>query len=83
MNNLLQKSSEALNIVRVVETPTRISARELHKYVVGLVGVFMLFVVTYSIAVHRVERQAKFAKERSGHNLPTVVFTSIESQPRK
>ena len=37
----------------------RISARELHKYVMGLVGVFMLFAISYSIAIYRTTQQEK------------------------
>jgi hypothetical protein len=63
MNNLSQKSCERLDLVETSNPYTRISARELHKYIVGLVGVFLLFIITYPIAIHRVDRQSRVAKE--------------------
>jgi hypothetical protein len=41
--------------------PLRISARELHKYPIYLVGIFLVFLVTYPIAMSRVSQAAKFA----------------------
>jgi hypothetical protein len=79
MNNLSQNPSETLNLVRVIETPTRISARELHKYVVGLFGIFILFVITYPIAIHRVAQKQQFASERSYLKSLTSAAKSIES----
>jgi hypothetical protein len=78
MNNLPQNASKSLNLTQLVNTPTRISARELHKYVVGLVGIFMLFVVTYPIAIHRVEQQSKFASDRSVRDSLTAGARSID-----
>ncbi len=37
----------------------RVSAQELHKYVMGLVGVFMLFAISYPIAIYRTTQQEK------------------------
>jgi hypothetical protein len=39
----------------------RISARELHKYPIGLVGIFLMFLITYPLAMSRVSQDAKFA----------------------
>jgi hypothetical protein len=39
----------------------RISARELHKYPIGLVGIFMMFLISYPISMSRVSQAAKFA----------------------
>ncbi len=47
------------------DVSTRISARELHKYVSGLIGVFLLFSITYPLAMIRVSSQPKFAAYRS------------------
>jgi hypothetical protein len=75
MNDLSQQS--------IANPPTRISARELHKYVLGLIGIFMLFVTTYPIAIHRVKQQTTLVRERTVPNSLSVVSTSIEPQPRK
>lgn len=63
MNNISRTSNAPLDLSQLVTPSPRISARELHKYVLGLVGIFMLFVITYSIAIHRVERQSRVTKE--------------------
>ena len=39
----------------------RISARELHKYPLGLVGIFLMFLITYPLAMSRVSQDAKLA----------------------
>jgi hypothetical protein len=79
MNKLPQNHSKTLDLVDIVDIPVRISARELHKYVVGLVGIFMLFVITYPIAIHRVAEQSKFAQERAIRDSLTAVSNSIDS----
>jgi hypothetical protein len=79
MNNLSKKSSKTIDLTRIVNAPTRISARELHKYVVSLVGVFMLFVITYPIAIHRVAQKQQFASDRSYLKSLTSAAKSIES----
>jgi hypothetical protein len=42
----------------------RISIRELHKYVIGLIGIFLLFSITYPIAIFRVSHQSKINLNR-------------------
>jgi hypothetical protein len=44
---------------------SRISAQELHKYVWGLVGVFMAIVITYPMAMDRVSKQGKMIPYQS------------------
>jgi hypothetical protein len=44
-----------------VSKPVRISAQELHKYVIGLTAVFAAFVITVPIAVIRVTQSKKLA----------------------
>jgi hypothetical protein len=79
MNNLSQNPSKTIDLVHLVNTPSRISARELHKYVVSLVGVFMLFVITYPIAIHRVAQKQQLASDRSYLKSLTSTAKSIES----
>jgi hypothetical protein len=47
------------------KSSSRISAQELHKYVGGLVGVFLLFSITFPVAMMRVSHHPKFALDRS------------------
>jgi hypothetical protein len=61
-----------------VDRSNRISARELHKYTVGLIGIFMLFVITYPIAIYRVAQQAKLGSDRSHLKSLTVDYKSID-----
>ena len=56
----------------------RISAQELHKYVVGLVGIFMLFLITYPIAMARVSQKEKFAPYQSHLKSLTPEYHPIE-----
>jgi hypothetical protein len=79
MNKLSQNPRKTLDLADVVAPPVRISARELHKYVVGLVSIFMLFVITYPIAIHRVAEQTKLGRERSIRDSLTAVSNSIDS----
>jgi hypothetical protein len=51
----------ATQVNNSVDSANRISAQELHKYVIGLVGVFLLFISTYPIAMSRVTQKEKFA----------------------
>jgi hypothetical protein len=44
----------------------RISIRELHKYVMGLIGIFLLFSITYPIAIFRVNHPSKVNLDRAG-----------------
>jgi hypothetical protein len=48
-----------------MKLPNRISSQQLHKYVLGLVGVFALFLVAYPIAMNRVSHKEKFAPYQS------------------
>ena len=48
-----------------VDKGNRISAKELHKYAIGLVGILILCIITYPIAIYRVTQQEKFAASRS------------------
>jgi hypothetical protein len=48
-----------------MKLPNRISSQQLHKYVLGLVGVFALFLVAYPIAMNRVSHKKKFAPYQS------------------
>jgi hypothetical protein len=50
---------------QIVKATVRVSARELHKYVMGLVSIFILMLITYPIAIDRVTQQGKFAAGRS------------------
>jgi hypothetical protein len=88
MNNSDQKlSDEAAKLTsntiiysekteQIVKATVRVSARELHKYVMGLVSIFILMLITYPIAIDRVTQQGKFATERSH-----VKSLSLEYQP--
>jgi hypothetical protein len=79
MNKLPQQTSETRNSAPSLATSTRISARELYKYVLGLVGIFMLFVITYPLAIYRVERQVTATRSQIIPNSFAVESTSIES----
>ena len=57
---------------------TRISAQELHKYVLGLLSLFMLFVVTYPIAMSRVAEKEKFAPYQSHLKSLTLEYKPVE-----
>jgi hypothetical protein len=61
-----------------VHSSTRITDRELHKYVVGLVGVLMLFLITYPLAMARVSQKAKFAPYQSHLKSLTPEYQPIE-----
>jgi hypothetical protein len=61
-----------------VHQPQRISAQELHKYVLSLIGIFMLFLVTCPIAMNRVAQTKKFAPDRSHLKSLTLEYQSIE-----
>ena len=57
---------------------TRISAQELHKYVLGLLSLFMLFVATYPIAMSRVAEKEKFAPYQSHLKSLTLEYKPVE-----
>lgn len=75
---LISNPTKSLSLVHNVALPQRISARELHKYVVGLVGVFVLIVTSYPIAMSRVTQSGKFAAHKSHLKSLTVEYKSIE-----
>ncbi|WP_310485858.1 hypothetical protein [Chamaesiphon sp. VAR_48_metabat_403] len=82
MNELPQEFSDNLtasrNTVNAIDNPVRISARELHKYVVGLVGIFALVVITYPIAMSRVTQKEKFAPYQSHLKSLTLEYKPVE-----
>jgi hypothetical protein len=45
-----------------LKLPNRVSAQQLHKYVVGLLCVFTVIVGAYPIAMNRVSQNGKFAE---------------------
>jgi hypothetical protein len=67
-----------LTATNTINSSTRISARELHKYVVGLVGVLMLFLITYPIAMSRVSQKEKFAPYQSHLKSLTPEYQPLE-----
>jgi hypothetical protein len=88
MSNLsgeLKRAAEFIDSVEpkitaanTVNSSTRITARELHKYVVGLVGVLMLFLITYPLAIARVSQKAKFPPYQSHLKSLTPEYQPIE-----
>jgi hypothetical protein len=75
--DLITTSTKKLALVPI-EKGNRISARELHKYVMGLVCVLTLCVVTYPIAIYRVTQQEKFGSSRSHVRSLSQDYKSIE-----
>ncbi len=69
----LMKSRDTVNS----STSVRISARELHKYVLGLIGIFMLVVITYPIAMSRVAQKEKFAPYNSHLKSLTLEYKPV------
>jgi hypothetical protein len=67
-----------ITAANTVNSSTRISARELHKYVVGLVSVLILFWITYPIAMSRVSQKEKFAPYQSHLKSLTPEYKPIE-----
>ena len=83
MNNLPQEFRNSIasnNSVKTIAKPSRISGGELHKYVLGLIGVFGLIIITYPIALNRVTRQAKFVASKSHLKSLTLEYkpTNVE-----
>ena len=81
MNNLPQEFSGDLmksrDPVNTSSTSVRISAQELHKYVLGLIGIFMLVVITYPIAMSRVAQKEKFAPYNSHLKSLTLEYKPV------
>jgi hypothetical protein len=67
-----------LTAMNTVNSSTRISAQELHKYVWGLIGMLMLFIITYPIAMSRVSQKEKFAPYQSHLKSLTPEYQPIE-----
>jgi hypothetical protein len=76
---MITNSTKSIALVPL-EKGSRISARELHKYVVGLVGVFILCIITYPIAIYRVTQQGKVGSSRSHVRSLTADYKSIEPE---
>jgi hypothetical protein len=74
---MIVNSTKSIALIPL-EKGSRISARELHKYVMGLVGILTLCVVTYPIAIYRVTQQEKFGSSRSHVRSLTADYKSIE-----
>ena len=77
---LIPNPVKSPSLVHVVAPPQRIPARELHKYVVGLVGVFVLIVTSYPIAMNRVTQNGKFATYKS--HLKSLTLEYKPSKPQ-
>jgi WD40 repeat protein len=77
---IISNRPKSLSLVHVVDPPNRISARELHKYVVGLVGIFGLFAIGYPVAMNRVTQNTKFAAHKYHLKSLTPEYKSIEPQ---
>jgi hypothetical protein len=67
-----------LTAMNTINSSNRISAQELHKYVVGLVSLFILFLTTYPIAMSRVSQKEKFAPYQSHLKSLTPEYKPIE-----
>ncbi|WP_309743534.1 MULTISPECIES: hypothetical protein [unclassified Chamaesiphon] len=60
--------------------PRRISARELHRYVWGLMAVFSAFAISYPIACWRVSQSEQFRPHRSHvKSLPLPISESARN----
>jgi hypothetical protein len=58
----------------------RISARELHRYVWGLMAVFSAFAISYPIACWRVSQSEQFRADRSHvKSLPITIGTPTKN----
>jgi hypothetical protein len=84
MNHLSKEirdtSIESNDTAKMLDKPIRISAQELHKYVIGLVGIFILIVATYPIAMNRVAQKEKFAPYKSPLKSLTLEYKPVEPQ---
>ncbi len=65
-------------VINSVNSASRITAQELHKYVIGLVGLFLMFIVTYPISMSRVSQKEKFAPYESHLKSLTLEYKPIE-----
>ena len=85
MNNLPQEYSDDLNksidSAKTIAKPTRISAQELHKYVIGLMAVFIAMVATYPISMSRVaQNEKKFIPYKSHVKSLTLEYKPVEPE---
>lgn len=82
MNNIPQEFSTSLTkSIRSadnIDKPVRISAQQLHKYVLGLISVFVLAIVSYPISMNRVAQKEKFASYNSHLKSLTIEYRSID-----
>jgi hypothetical protein len=83
MNNLPQGFSgnlvDSVEAADNVSKPVRISAQELHKYVIGLIGVFIAIVFTYPISMSRVaQNEKKFVPYKSHIKSLTLEYKPVE-----
>ena len=81
MNNLPQelRNDLASSILPwKIAKPPRISAQELHKYVLGLIGVFGLIVISCPIAMNRVAQKEKFAPYKSHVKSLTLEYKPVK-----
>ena len=82
MNNSSQELpndlASSLVPTKTIVKPPRISAQELHKYVLGLIGVFGLIVVSCPIAMNRVAQKEKFAPYKSYLKSLTLEYKPVK-----
>ncbi len=82
MNNLPQEFSgnlaDSASTSSQANKPVRISAQELHKYVIGLIGLFVVIVVTYPIAMSRVAQDKQLAPYKSHVKSLTLEYKPVE-----
>jgi hypothetical protein len=80
MNNRPRKFNDSVKASTYakdsIDKPVQISAQELHKYVLGLVGIFLLVVGTYPTAMSRVAQKEKFAPYQSHLKSLTLEYKS-------
>jgi hypothetical protein len=72
-------SSERTQIPASQSNSQRISARELHGYVWGIMTVFIAFAVSYPIACWRVSQSEQFRADRS-HVKSLTILTSTSAR---
>jgi hypothetical protein len=85
MNNLPQEFSgnlvDSFESADKMSKPVRISAQELHKYVIGLIGVFIAIVITYPISMSRVaQNEKKFIPYKSHIKSLTLEYKPVEPE---
>lgn len=84
MNNMPQELStnltKSIRSADTIDKPVRISAQELHKYVLGLISVFLLMMISYPISMNRVAQKEKFAAYNSHLKSLTIEYRSIDQK---